>query len=89
MRLQPIGRSLVIQLKKKEKKKGVLILTDDASEPLVACVRGIGEKVEAPIKEWDLVLVAPYCGSKIEGGTDEEPYMLVGEKEILGILRDE
>lgn len=89
MKLQPIGRSLLIQAKKKEKKKGVLILTDDSSEPLVACVIGVGEKVEAPIKVNDLVLVAPYCGSKIQGGTEEEPYLLIGEKEVLGILKDE
>ena len=89
MRLQPIGRSLVIQVKKREKKRGILILTDDASEPLEAIVRGIGDKVEAPIKEGDLVLVAPYCGSKIAGGNEEEPYLLIAEKEILGILRDE
>ena len=89
MKLQPVGRSLLIQAKEKEKKKGVLILTDDSSEPTIAVVVGVGEKVEAPIKEGDLILVAPYCGSKITGGTEEEPYLLIGEKEVLGIMREE
>ncbi len=89
MKLQPVGRSLLVQAKKKEKKKGVLILTDDASDPKIAVVLGVGEKVEAPVKEGDLILLAPYCGSVISGGTEDEPYLLISEKELLGILKDE
>lgn len=88
MRLQPIGRSLVVQVKPQEKKKGMLILSSQAEEPAQALVVAVGEKVEAPIKEGDLVLLAPYAGNKIGGGTEAEPYLLLGEKEILGILRD-
>jgi len=88
MRLQPIGRSLVVQIKATEK-KGILLLARQDDEPKEARVMGVGDKVEAPIKVGDLVLLAPYCGSKIAGGKDDEPYMLVVEKEILGILRDD
>lgn len=88
MRLQPIGRSLVVQIKAAEK-KGILLLARQDDEPKEARVMGVGDKVEAPIKVGDLLLLAPYCGSKIKGGSDEEPYFLIGEKEILGILRDE
>jgi len=88
MRLQPIGRSLIVQVKASEK-KGILILAKQDDEPKQARVIGVGEKVEAPIKEGDLVLLAPYAGNKVAGGNDDEPYMLIGEKEILGILRDE
>jgi co-chaperonin GroES (HSP10) len=88
MRLHPIGRSLVVQVKKKEK-RGILILAMETGDPLEAFVRGVGEKVEAPIKEGDLVLLAPFCGNKIAGGSEDEPYLLIGEKEVLGILRDE
>ncbi len=87
MRLQPIGRSLVVQLKPVEK-KGILILARQEDEPREAIVKGVGDKVEAPIKEGDLVLLAPYCGSKVAGGNEEEPYLLIAEKEILGILRE-
>lgn len=88
MRLQPIGRSLVVQIKAVEK-KGILLLSRQDDEPKEARVMGVGDKVEAPIKEGDLVLLAPYCGSKLAGGKEDEPFMLVGEKEILGILREE
>lgn len=85
MRLQPIGRSLVIQVKPPEK-KGILIVNRQ-DEPMQATIKAIGDKVEAPIQVGDAVLIAPYCGSKINGGTEDEPYLLIGEKEILGILR--
>lgn len=88
MRLQPIGRSLVVQVRAPEK-KSLLLLSVQSDEPMIARVIGVGEKVEAPIKEQDLVLLAPYAGNKITGGTEEEPYLLLSEKEILGILRDE
>lgn len=88
MRLHPIGRSLVVQMKKQDK-RGVIIMQRDLSEPIEATVMGIGEKVEAPIHEGDLVLIAPYCGSKISGGTEDEPYLLIGEKEVLGILKED
>lgn len=88
MKLQPIGRSLIVQVQKVEK-KSVLILSSQSDEPLQARVVGVGDKVEAPIKEGDLVLLAPYAGNKVMGGTETEPYLLLSEKEILGILRDE
>lgn len=88
MRLHPIGRSLVVQVKDREK-KGLLLMPRMDDEAREAWVKAVGDKVESPIKEGDLVLLAPYCGSKIAGGSDSEPYFLVGEKEILGILRDD
>lgn len=88
MRLYPIGRSVLVQMRPPEK-RGILLVARDLSDPMQAVVRGVGEKVEAPVKEGDLVLVTPYAGNKVAGGSDEEPYMLIAEKEILGILRDE
>ena len=88
MRLYPIGRSLVVQVKAPEK-KGFLLISRDPNDPMQAVVKCIGDKVEAPIKEGDLVLVAPYGGSKVAGGSEDEPYYLIAEKEVLGILRDE
>lgn len=90
MRLQPIGRSLVVQIKATEKKsRGILLLSTQDDQPKEAIVLGVGDKVEAPVKVGDMILLAPYCGSKIDGGKEDEPYMLVGEKEILGILRED
>ena len=88
MRLQPIGRSLLVQVKPEEKKSKLILTASQSDEPTQAIVIGVGEKVEAPIKEGDLVLLAPYAGHKMTGGTDSEPYLLLSEKEVLGILRE-
>jgi co-chaperonin GroES (HSP10) len=87
MKLQPVGRSLLVYIKKKEK-KSLLITPDDASEMRQAVVVGVGEKVEAPVKEGDTVLLAAYCGVNRVAGTDEEPYFIIAEKEILGIVKE-
>lgn len=87
MKLQPVGRSLLVYIKQKEK-KSVLITPDDVSVMRWAVVVGVGEKVEAPISEGDTVLLAPYCGINRVAGTDAEPYFIIAEKEILGIMKE-
>jgi len=87
MKLQPVGRSLLVCVRKKKSKFG-LLLPEDHSEPQHAEVIGVGEKVEMPVKEGDMVLLAPYDGLKGVGGDDEAPYLLVAEKEVLGILKE-
>ena len=88
MRLQPIGRSLLVSVKAQER-KSLLLLAVQNDEPKQAVVIAVGDKVEAPIIVGDLILLAPYAGNKMQGGTEDEPYLLIGEKEILGILRVE
>ena len=61
-------------------------MPEDHSDPQHAQVIGVGEKVEMPVKEGDMVLVSPYAGMKGVGGDDEAPYLLIAEKEVLGIL---
>ncbi len=85
MKVQPVGRSLLVCVRKKKSKHG-LLLPEDHSDPQHAQVIGVGEKVEMPVKEGDMVLVSPYAGMKGVGGDDEAPYLLIAEKEVLGIL---
>jgi co-chaperonin GroES (HSP10) len=79
---------LLVQMKPEEKKSSIILTTRDQSEPRIAVVLGVGDKVEAPIKEGDRLLLVPYCGIQVAGGDDEAPYLIVGEKEILGIIKD-
>lgn len=87
MKLQPVGRSLLVKLKEPER-KSVLLLTRQLDEPMHAVVEGVGERVEAPIKEGDTVLLFPYAGAKITPDKEESPYLIVGEKDIIGIVRE-
>lgn len=87
MKLQPVGRSLLVKLKEPER-KSVLLLSRQLDEPMQAIVEGVGEKVEAPIKEGDIVLLFPYAGSKITPDKEESPYLIIGEKDVIGIVRE-
>ena len=88
MQLQPVGRALLVQLKAPENKsKLILTATRDDGEPRQATVLGVGDKVEAPISKGDEILLVPYCGARVAGGSEESPYLIVAEKEVLGILR--
>jgi co-chaperonin GroES (HSP10) len=87
MKLQPVGRALLVQFKEEER-KGVILVTRQQDEPMQATIIGVGEKCELPIKEGDCVLLMPYCGMKAVGGSKDAPYMIVGEKDVIGILKD-
>lgn len=87
MKLVPVGRSLLVQIRAPEK-KSVLLIARQSDEPLQADVIGVGEKVEFPIKTGDIVLLFPYAGTKITGGTDDAPYLIIGEKDVIGVLKD-
>lgn len=87
MKLQPVGRNLLVQFKEEER-KGVLLIARQQDEPMQATVVGVGEKCELPLKEGDTVLLMPYCGMKIVGGSKDSPYMIVGEKDVIGILKE-
>lgn len=86
MRLQPVGKAILVQLKPLEK-KSILMLREASEEPYYAYVKGVGEKVEIPIKEDDLIFVGAYAGGEVPGGTKEEPYFLIAEKDVLGVMK--
>jgi co-chaperonin GroES (HSP10) len=87
MRLQPVGRALLVQIKPAESKSKIILTVKDESVPKEAVVLGVGDKVEAPIKEGDTVLLVPYCGVQVAGGDEATPYFIVAEKEVLGIVK--
>lgn len=82
--LKPIGKNVLVKIKPAEKKKGVLILTTDSDEPFQALVIDIGSKAELDIAKDDVLLLVPYCGSKIS--TEDDGYLLITERDILGVV---
>lgn len=93
MRLQPVGRNLIVKFKKidqDDKSPGGLILPGKKSndDPVDALVLAVGHQCEFPIKENSLVLISPYSGVPIKGGTEEEPHRLIVEKDVLAIIND-
>lgn len=93
--LQPVGDRVVIKpLPQEDKTKGGVILPETAKEkPIRGEVIAVGtgrilesgQKIPLEVKAGDKVLYGKYSGTevKIEG----EEYVILSEKEILGILK--
>lgn len=83
--LKPLGKNILVQRIKEEPKKGALILTASADDkPYQAVVIDKGSKVEIEVQKDDVLLMIPYSGSRIS--TDDDGYLLVTERDILGVV---
>ncbi len=81
--LRAIGKNLIVKIKVKENKTP-LILTVPTGAPFEAVVIDIGSKAEVDVKKDDVLLLVPYCGSKISD--DDDGYLLITERDILGVV---
>jgi co-chaperonin GroES (HSP10) len=81
--LIPIGKNVLVKIKPPEK-KSTLILTSTNDEPFQAEVLDIGSRAEIDIEIGDVLLLVPYCGSKIS--KEDDGYLLVTERDILGVV---
>lgn len=94
MSLKPVGRNLIVSFKKpqeQDKTVGGLILPKNKNapdEPVDAIVINTGEQCEYPILPGDTILMSPYSGIPIRGGTEDEPHRLIVEKDILAIVSE-
>ena len=92
MSLKPVGRNLIVSFKKpqeQDKAVGGLILPKNKNapdEPVDAKILSIGDQCEYPITINSIVLISPYSGIPIRGGTEDEPHRLIIEKDILAIV---
>lgn len=94
VKLQAIVDKVVVQLMKREKSKGGLIIPDSVQEPQsYGVVVSIGEKVVAPLEVGDVLVFHPNAGMAmlIEGKImktimENELYAIVRDKEILDSL---
>lgn len=81
--LRPIGKNILVKVKPSEKKTA-LILTTQNDQPFQAIVIDISSKADIDILKDDVLLLVPYCGSKIS--TEDDGYLLVSERDILGVV---
>lgn len=94
MKLKPLDDRIVIkQSEAEEKTTGGIILPDTAKEKpqigkIVATGPGKllddGKRIKMSVKNKDEVIYAKYIGSDIE--IDGEPYVILRESDILGIV---
>ncbi len=96
-RIRPLGdRAVVKPAEREEKTKGGIFLPDTASKerPQEGTIMAVGEGkrddsgnlIPMTIKVGDKVLFAKYGGTEFK--LDEEEYLILAEKDILGIIQE-
>jgi chaperonin GroES len=96
-RIQPLGDRVVVKpAEREEKTKGGLFLPDTASKerPMEGTVLAVGEGrrddsgklIPMNVKTGDKVLFAKYSGTEFK--MDEVDYLVLSEKDILGIVQE-
>lgn len=96
-RIRPLGDRVVVKpVEREEKTKGGIILPDTASKerPMEGTVLAVGEGrrdddgklIPMNVKVGDKVLFAKYSGTEFK--MDDVEYLILSEKDILGIIQD-
>ncbi|MCK4351954.1 co-chaperone GroES [candidate division WOR-3 bacterium] len=95
MKIRPLGdRVLVKRIEPEEVKKGGIIIPDTVKEKpqqgkVIAVGPGkfdeAGKRRKLDVKEGDKILFGKYSGTEVE--IDDEEYLIMGEDDILGIIK--
>lgn len=90
MKVQPIGRRVLVErLESEEVKKGGIIIPDTAKEKpqqgrVIAVAKPGKDDDPMQVKEGDKILFGKYAGTEIEMNGNE--YLMMQEDDILGII---
>jgi chaperonin GroES len=95
-RIRPLGDRVVVKpAEREEKTKGGIFLPDTASKerPMEGTILAVGEGrrddsgklIPMNVKAGDKVLFAKYSGTEFK--VDEVEYLILSEKDILGIIQ--
>lgn len=94
-KIRPLGNRVLIKRSKPQATKGGILLPDSAQEkPKEGIVVEVGpgscnengHKEPMQLKVGDRVLFSSYSGTEVKDIAGEEDYLIIEEKDILGIL---
>lgn len=96
-RIRPLADRVVVKpLEREEKTKGGIYLPDTASKerPMEGTVLAVGEgriddngkRIPMNVKPGDRVIFAKYSGTEFK--VDDVEYLILSEKDILGIIQE-
>ena len=96
-RIRPLGDRVVVKpMEREEKTTGGIVLPDTATKdrPMEGTILAVGEGrrddngklIPMSVKVGDKVLFAKYSGTEFK--VDEVEYLILAEKDILGIVQD-
>jgi len=92
-KIRPLGDRVVVKIVKEDKTAGGLVLPDTAQEKpqtgeIVAVGPGKmmdnGTRAAMDVKEGEKILFAKYSGTEVK--LEGETYLLIAEKDILGVV---
>ena len=92
-RIRPLGDRVVVKVVKQEKTAGGIVLPDTAQEkPQMGEVIAVGpgrildngERAKMDVAAGNKILFAKYAGTEVK--LDGTEYLLIAEKDILGIV---
>ncbi len=92
-KIRPLGDRVVVKVVKEEKTAGGLVLPDTAQEkPQTGEVLSVGpgkvldngSRTTVDVKVGDKILFAKYSGTEVK--LEGETYLLIAEKDILGVV---
>ena len=92
-KIRPLGDRVVVKIVKEDKTAGGLVLPDTAQEKpqtgeIVAVGPGKmlenGSRATMDVKEGEKILFAKYSGTEVK--LEGETYLLIAEKDILGVV---
>jgi len=92
MKIQPIGRRVLVErLEPEEIKKGGIIIPDTAKEKpqqgkVIAVAKPGKDEEPMQVKKGDKILFGKYAGAEIE--MDGKEYLMMQEDDILGIIKE-
>ena len=92
MKIQPIGRRVLVErLEPEEIKKGGIIIPDTAKEKpqqgkVIAVAKPGKDEEPMQVKKGDKILFGKYAGTEIE--MDGKEYLMMQEDDILGIIKE-
>ena len=86
MKIKPLGKRVLIQVKETEEKtKGGIYIPQTAQEKTqIGKVIAIGESDEIKVKVGSEVIFDKYAGSNIK--LDNEEYLIISIEDVLGII---
>jgi chaperonin GroES len=87
MNLLPLGDRIVLKQVVAEEvtKSGIVIPGQSKEKPQEATIIALGKKVEADLKEGDVVIYSKYAGNNIK--LEDEEYIIVKEEDILAVIK--
>ena len=89
MKFEPVNRKILVKRFDAEKKKGSILIPDDAKEkPLkgevIAVAKVSKDDDKMPVTKGQTVLFGKYAGIEVE--LEDKEYLILSEEDILGII---